>query len=208
MTSVLTLASFIKVGQSVFFGQLPLELENVKETPLSMRIPMWMMAALCVFTGVAPNTMIKYIIGPATGAVINFPGYIDAAMGEGYAAANITDTGYLADPQLMSIGAWSPVNWLILFVVVLAAVFLVTVIFKRDRGPVSCEADSKHAVFFGGEVPEYSHVAGGDLFWGFKHNLRGYLGFMSRAHSGVTNDYVLWGVTALAVIVLYCFAFM
>lgn len=62
--------------------------------------------------------------------------------------------------------------------------FLVTVIFKRDRGPVSCEADSKHAVFFGGEVPEYSHVAGGDLFWGFKHNLRGYLGFMSRAHSG------------------------
>ena len=31
---------------------------------------------------------------------------------------------------------------------------------------------------------------------------------MSRAHSGVTNDYVLWGVTALAVIVLYCFAFM
>ena len=208
VTSVLTLASFIKVGQSVFFGQLPLELENVKETPLSMRIPMWIMAALCVFTGVAPNTMIKYIIGPATGAVINFPGYIDAAMGEGYAAANITDTGYLADPQLMSIGAWSPVNWLILFVVVLAAVFLVTVIFKRDRGPVSCEADSKHAVFFGGEVPEYSHVAGGDLFWGFKHNLRGYLGFMSRAHSGVTNDYVLWGVTALAVIVLYCFAFM
>ena len=208
VTSVLTLASFIKVGQSVFFGQLPLELENVKETPLSMRIPMWIMAALCVFTGVAPNTMIKYIIGPATGAAINFPGYIDAAMGEGYAAANITDTGYLADPQLMSIGAWSPVNWLILFVVVLAAVFLVTVIFKRDRGPVSCEADSKHAVFFGGEVPEYSHVAGGDLFWGFKHNLRGYLGFMSRAHSGVTNDYVLWGVTALAVIVLYCFAFM
>lgn len=80
VTSVLTLASFIKVGQSVFFGQLPLELENVKETPLSMRIPMWIMAALCVFTGVAPEHMIKYIIGPATGAVINFPGYIDAAM--------------------------------------------------------------------------------------------------------------------------------
>ena len=67
---------------------------------------------------------------------------------------------------------------------------------------------AEHAVFFGGERAEYSHVAGGDLFWGFKHNLRGYLGFMSRAHSGVTNDYVLWGVTALAVIILYCFAFM
>ena len=39
VTSVLTLASFVKVGQSVFFGQLPPEYENVKETPLSMRIP-------------------------------------------------------------------------------------------------------------------------------------------------------------------------
>ena len=208
VTSVLTLASFIKVGQSVFFGQLPLELENVKETPLSMRIPMWIMAALCVFTGVAPNTMIKYIIGPATGAVINFPGYIDAAMGEGYAAANITDTGYLASPQLMSIGAWSPVNWLILFVVVLAAVFLVTVIFKRDRGPVSCEADSKHAVFFGGEVPEYSHVAGGDLFWGFKHNLRKYFSFMHDWHSGIVNDYALYGVVAIAFVLVFCVAFV
>ena len=129
-------------------------------------------------------------------------------MGEGYAAANITDTGYLASPQLMSIGAWSPVNWLILFVVVLAAVFLVSLLGRRDRGGMNCAPDSKHAVFFGGEEAQYSHVASGDLFWGFKHNLRGYLGFMSKAHSGVTNDYVLWGITALAVIIVYCFAFM
>ena len=67
---------------------------------------------------------------------------------------------------------------------------------------------AEHAVFFGGEVPEYSHVAGGDLFWGFKHNLRHYLGFVSRVHTGVTNDYVLWGVTATAVIIAYCFVFV
>ena len=208
VTSVLTLASFIKVGQSVFFGQLPLELENVKETPLSMRIPMWIMAALCIFTGVAPNLMMKYIIGPATAAVLNFPQYIDAAMGEGYALATITDPYYLAAPELKAVGAWSPVNWLLLFVIVLAAVFLVSLLGRRDRGGMNCAPDSKHAVFFGGEEAQYSHVASGDLFWGFKHNLRGYLGFMSKAHSGVTNDYVLWGITALAVIIVYCFAFM
>ena len=208
VTSVLTLASFIKVGQSVFFGQLPLELENVKETPLSMRIPMWIMAALCIFTGVAPNLMMKYIIGPATAAVLNFPQYIDAAMGEGYALATITDPYYLAVPELKAVGAWSPVNWLLLFVIVLAAVFLVSLLGRRDRGGMNCAPDSKHAVFFGGEEAQYSHVASGDLFWGFKHNLRGYLGFMSKAHSGVTNDYVLWGITALAVIIVYCFAFM
>ena len=108
----------------------------------------------------------------------------------------------------MSIGAWDPVNWLLLFVIVLAAVFLVSILGKRDRGEVNCAPDSKHAVFFGGEEAQYSHVASGDLFWGFKHNLRGYLGFMSKAHSGVTNDYVLWGITALAGILVYCFAFI
>ena len=90
----------------------------------------------------------------------------------------------------------------------LAAVFLVSLLGRRDRGGMNCAPDSKHAVFFGGEEAQYSHVASGDLFWGFKHNLRGYLGFMSKAHSGVTNDYVLWGITALAVIIVYCFAFM
>ena len=192
----------------MFFGQMPLEFENVKETPLSMRIPMWIMAALCILTGVLPNVMVKYVIGPATGAVLNFGGYIDAAMGQGYAAATVTDQSLLAEPMLLSIGAWNPVSWLILFIIVLCAVFVVSVFGKRDRGPVNCAADSKHAVFFGGEESQFSHVASGDLFWGFKHNLRGYLGFMSKAHSGVTNDYVLWGVTALAVIIVYCFAFM
>ena len=57
---------------------------------------------------------------------------------------------------------------------------------------MNCAPDSKHAVFFGGEEAQYSHVASGDLFWGFKHNLRHYLGFVSRVHTGVTNDYVLW----------------
>ena len=79
---------------------------------------------------------------------------------------------------------------------------------KRSRGAVTLADDERHAVFFGGEAAEYSHVAGADLFWGFKHNLRGYLGFMSRAHSGVTNDYVIWGVGALAVITAYCFIFI
>ena len=109
--------------------------------------------------------------------------------------------------QLVSIGAWSPLSWLILFVIVLLAVFLISLTGRGNR-TVTCEDDSKHAVFFGGEAAEYSHISGGDLFWGFKHSMRRYLGFMSRAHTGVTNDYVLWGVTALAAIIAYCFIFM
>ena len=208
VTSVLTLASFIKVGQSVFFGQLRPEYENVKETPLSMRIPMWIMAALCFLTGLFPDLMIKYLLGPATAAVLNTARYIDAAMGAGYAEATAYFDSYLAEPVLTFAGTWDPVSWLVLFVIIMCAVTLVSLAGKSGRGAVTLTDDAKHATFFGGEEAQYSHVASGDLFWGFKHNLRGYLGFMSRAHSGVTNDYVVWGVCAMAVITAYCFIFM
>ena len=46
ITSVLTLASFVKVTQSVFFGQLPAEYENVKEVPFGMRLAMGLFAAV------------------------------------------------------------------------------------------------------------------------------------------------------------------
>ena len=207
VTSVLTLASFIKVGHSVFFGQSNPALENAKDPPLGMRIPMWILAALCVFTGLFPNVMLNYIIIPATNAVYNTVPYIDSAMGAGYASEHLASTAPLMNGQLVSIGAWSPLSWLILFVIVLLAVFLISLTGRSNR-TVTCEDDSKHAVFFGGEAAEYSHISGGDLFWGFKHSMRRYLGFMSRAHTGVTNDYVLWGVTALAAIIAYCFIFM
>ena len=41
VVSVMTLASFIKVTQAVFFGQLPKHLEETKEVPMAMQIPMW-----------------------------------------------------------------------------------------------------------------------------------------------------------------------
>ena len=208
VTSVMTLASFIKVGHSVFFGQSRPELENAKDPPLGMRIPMWIMAALCTFSGLFPNIMLNYIIIPATNAVYNAIPYIDVAMGDGYAVEHLANPAPLMGGQLYTIGAWDPLSWLILFVVMLAAVFLCYLLGKGSNGAVTCEADSKHAVFFGGEKAEYSHISGGDLFWGFKHNLRGYLNFASRVHTGVTNDYVLWSLTAVAVIIVYCFVFI
>ena len=173
-----------------------------------MQLGMGILAALCVFTGLFPNVMMKYIITPAVNVVYNTSLYIDSAMGQGYAAEHLGDAVMpLMNGQLPLIGSWSPISWLVLFVVVLAAVFLVSLTGRGNR-VTTCEPDSKHAVFFGGEAAEYSHISGGDLFWGFKHTMRRYLGFMSRVHTGVTNDYVLWAVTATAVILTYCFVFM
>ncbi len=207
VTSVMTLASFVKVGHSVFFGQLRPELEGAKDPPLGMRVPMWIMAALCAFSGLFPNIMLDYVIVPAVNAVYNVIPYIDTAMGADYAATHLTSYMPLMNGQLSVIGAWSPLSWLLLFAIALAAVLLVSLLGRSNRS-VTCVEDSKHAVFFGGEQAEYSHAAGGDLFWGFKHNLRHYLGYMSRVHTGVTNDYMVWALTALAVIIAYCFAFI
>ena len=152
-------------------------------------------AACCIFVDVYKRQ------------VYNTVPYIDTAMGSGYAAEHLASTAPLMDGRLTAIGAWQPISWLILFVVALAALFLCSLMGRSNRA-AGQEGDSKHAVFFGGEQAEYSHISGGDLFWGFKHNLRHYLGFVSRVHTGVTNDYVLWGVTATAVIIAYCFVFV
>jgi multicomponent Na+:H+ antiporter subunit D len=208
VTSVLTLASFVKVGQSVFFGELPVELQNVKETPLSMRIPMWIMAALCLLTGMFPSLMQKYLINPAVSATLNYKAYVDAMMGDGYAASHLATTAPLAEAKYSFAGAWDPTSWLILFVIVLLGVGVAMLLGKSSRGAKTALTDDKHDTFFGGEKNTYSQVGGADLFWGFKYNFRHYLGFMGNAHSGITNDYVTWGVVDLAIIVVYCIIFM
>lgn len=51
--SALTLASFIKVLYSVFLGQKPKEIGEVKRAPFVMALPMVVLAILCVLFGVA-----------------------------------------------------------------------------------------------------------------------------------------------------------
>ncbi|MBQ1906564.1 MAG: hypothetical protein II173_00140, partial [Firmicutes bacterium] len=51
VVSVMTLASFIKVTQAAFFGQLPARLADVEEAPGLMLLPMYIMSLLCVGTG-------------------------------------------------------------------------------------------------------------------------------------------------------------
>lgn len=211
VVSVMTLASFIKVTQSVFFGELPVECENVKEAPLSMRIPMWIMAVLCVITGVLPQQVYTSLIQPAVNAVLSPVKYIDAMMGAGYAEQYLTASEASPDKSVILAGYWQPVNWLILFVVLLAAFTIVSLLGKNSRGRQSRSTevtDGKYATFFSGEKNEYSMVGGSDLFWGLKYNLRHYFGFIGEIHSGVVNDYALWSVLIMAVYLVFSFVFL
>ena len=208
VVSVMTLASFIKVTQAVFFGQLPAQLEGVQEVPLSMRLPMWIMSILCVVTGVFYPTVDKFLLSPAVNAAFNVTDYIDKMMGAGTAAAAGVQNVEVA-PAVFSY--WDPILWLVLFVIMLVAACLVIVTGKSSRGQVlentGAPVDGKYATFFSGEESLPSHVGGSDLFWGFKHDWKGYFKVMQGAHSGAVNDYALWSVTGGAVIMLFLSVF-
>ncbi|MBA7647505.1 NAD(P)H-quinone oxidoreductase subunit 2, chloroplastic [subsurface metagenome] len=65
--SALTLASFVKLIHSIFLSRLPAELKDVKEVSLSMKVPMVILALLCVLFGVFYHVPLKLFIFPALG---------------------------------------------------------------------------------------------------------------------------------------------
>ncbi len=209
IVSVMTLASFIKVTQAAFFGQLPARLNDVQEAPTLMLVPMWIMSILCVLSGIFYNVVDKYLLAPATDAAINVTNYIDTMMGGGYAAAAGVRNIAIAPAEF---SYWNPILWLVLFIVVLAAAFIVMITGKSDRGEILCAEtdveDGKYATFFSGEHSLPSHVAGSDLFWGFKKDWKKYFHVIEGLHSGIVSDYALWAVAASAVIVIVMFGFM
>ncbi len=212
ITSVLTLASFIKVAQSVFFGQLNPKFAHTREVSLGMRIPMWILAALCILPGLFPDQVQQWLLTPATQAAMNASGYIDAAMGTGYAAAHGVESSLVSGFSLS--GAWQPVMWLLLLISVTLAVCIVALLGGDEKATVTSQitaetdADPKYDSFFSGEASVYSQVGGSDLFWGFKHNWRHYFSFMHNWHSGVVNDYTLYGAAAMAVALVLCVIFL
>jgi formate hydrogenlyase subunit 3/multisubunit Na+/H+ antiporter MnhD subunit len=63
--SALTLASFVKLIHSTFLSRLPGELKDAKEVSLSMKVPMVILALLCVFFGIFYHVPLKLFIYPA-----------------------------------------------------------------------------------------------------------------------------------------------
>jgi multicomponent Na+:H+ antiporter subunit D len=205
VTSTLTLASFVKVTQSVFFGQLPKEYENVKEVPFGMRLAMGVLALMCLAGGLFPDAVTRYLTEPASRAVFSVLSYINSMMGQGYAQSAMAVQPAVPELSFSAAGVWSPISWLCLLMIALLAVTIVAIAGKYDRVSVKTPESltGKYDLFYGGEETVFSQVGGDDLFWGFKHNWRHYFRFMHELHSGVVNDYALWAVVALALAVVY-----
>jgi len=73
--SVLTLASFIKFIHAIFLGEdKQPRREKISEVSLSMKIPVLVLAALCVLLGVFPHLFLRSFIEPYLSEGIGFPG--------------------------------------------------------------------------------------------------------------------------------------
>lgn len=78
--SALTLAYFLKVLASVFFGQRPTHLRDVKEAPMLMLFPMCILAGLCIVFGLLPQLGID-LVQPAQAAIMQVDNYIGSVLG-------------------------------------------------------------------------------------------------------------------------------
>ncbi|WP_052447328.1 proton-conducting transporter membrane subunit, partial [Clostridium polynesiense] len=92
LVSVMTLASFVKVGQSVFFGQRHKDYDNVKDVPWTMRIPMIILSLICVIGGLFPRFISKYLLEPTAYAMYNLGGYIEVMFGKEFVAKMFKST--------------------------------------------------------------------------------------------------------------------
>ena len=236
VVSALTLASFIKVGHSVFFGPIKKEHKNIEDVPASMKIPMGVLALCTVIFGLFPKVIVNKILLPVIKSVYDLARYVSSALGNTYDSVFSFDG--INNVEFLTKGIYNPTNFLILFVILLLAV-LAFVIFKGDKAgeeiheksdnefdmsifkryknndlsgvnysEAPLDAACKYNIYVGGEDVENVKVGANDLFWGMKYQLRGYFNSIQKAHSGSVNDYSLWIVATLVIVSVITIIFL
>jgi len=83
VTSILTLASFVKVFQSGFLGPSREELASTREVPLTMIVGMSVLCLMILGLSLMPNWALSNLIEPAARDLVNQASYIQAVMGSG-----------------------------------------------------------------------------------------------------------------------------
>jgi multicomponent Na+:H+ antiporter subunit D len=81
LCSIIILAVFVKIFQSVFLGPEIPALKNVKEVPKSMLIAMALIACIIIFIGLFPNIIVDNLVTPAAEALQNTTSYISSIIG-------------------------------------------------------------------------------------------------------------------------------
>ena len=206
IVSALTLASFIKVAASAFFGPYRAESDNgdhisegeLKEVPLAMKLSMGLLSILTILFGIAPNIIIDKILVPVVASIRNITSY-------GVAGFNYLDKTNLAI-NYGETGFYKPEMFLLVFVLLLIAVFCIVIFNPKNKQVIN--GVGKYESFSCGEKDDKAKVGPHDMFWGFKESFRDYFSVLVKSHSGIVNDYVFWIIAALAITLMYTVLFV
>jgi formate hydrogenlyase subunit 3/multisubunit Na+/H+ antiporter MnhD subunit len=188
--SALTMASFIKFIGGIFLSRRKPELENIKEVPAMMWIPMAVLALLCVLFGIfATNFVVPELLMPVSG-------------------------------RFEFIGFWSPmpVSFLVLVSILLGVIIYMATSLKTFRredsfigGEKIQEETSYHTPEFYKTITEFRLFAWGykkagekwfDIYDLFKQFVLRLSHILSEAHSGVLPGYILWVFAGLIIMLL------
>ncbi|OIN97736.1 hypothetical protein AUJ66_02390 [Candidatus Desantisbacteria bacterium CG1_02_38_46] len=186
--SALTLASFMKLIHSTFFGQPVNESPTttasagresstpIKEVNWTMWVPMAVLAALCVIFGVFAQIPLGKFIGPAIGL------------------------DFARIPRALSLsGLWSPTLATGLIVIGLIIGYLIYIIGKATKPRVD-------SIYIGGEVATEVHRFPGTQFYNTVKEIGGLSGIYKAAEKKFL-DFYKWGMGFLkgvAYILFYC----
>jgi formate hydrogenlyase subunit 3/multisubunit Na+/H+ antiporter MnhD subunit len=196
--SALTLASFIKVLYSVFWGERPKKLKGVKEVGFLMAWPMVALALLCILFGIVAQFPLRAFIGPVVGFEFN------------QAPARISMANALWSPTLAT-------GLIIIGLLLGLFVYLLGRIGARRRAPA----------FIGGEKldTEETRVVGTGFYetirnLGIFRGIYGdadrgvfdvyflgdrigslLVGSLRRLHDGVLSSYLSWSIIGLGLLV-------
>jgi len=163
--SALTLASFIKVLYSVFWGERPKKLARVREVGFLMAWPMIALALLCVLFGFLAQIPLRQFIGP----IVNFQFE--------NAPARVSMTNAL----------WSPTLATLLMIVGLL-VGVIVYLFGRVNRRRSARA------FVGGEALDTDETRVlGTGFYETIRNMKAFRGVYDDANKGVFDVYYMSG---------------
>ncbi len=83
VTSVLTLASFVKIFHSAFLGPRLKKFESVREVPKPMVVGMAVLAVAIILLSLFPSAVLSWLVEPAARALVDKSAYIVAVMGGG-----------------------------------------------------------------------------------------------------------------------------
>ena len=104
----------------------------------------------------------------------------------------------------LSYSPWSPVLWLLAFVVVMIMAY-----FFRRRGQKKYKKGTEQTrIFFcGEEVPEarQRHIRAHNVYWGFFKTMKEYYDANIKAHTGIINDYIIWFIALVSITAVILF---